>query len=976
MMRKKLAVAIAAIGVLQADVASALGMGEFTLSSALNQPLEAEIRLLNVEDLDPSQVRISLAAPEDFANAGVSRDYFLTSLDFSIELDGNGGGIVKITTPQPVIEPYLNFLVDARWPTGRMLREYTVLLDLPVFSDSETQKVEVAAGNAPSRFDQPRAAARVQAAPAPLAAPAPSVSSSMPATSPRRTLTEGQRIAGEKYRVRTDDTLWEIARDSNPGAGVTVQQTMLGILRMNPQAFINGNINRLKAGAVLRLPTAADVEDMSSGEAVREVANHNRMWRSGDSSAASQSSQTSGPQLDATTRNTNSSADSAEQARLSLATAGDRDDSSAGEGVGSGAGVAALRDQLDMAQENLDKTSRDNGELQSRLDDMESKVATLQRLLELKDDQLAAMQGSAAEQQEAASRAAELAAELETQQAEMAANSQSEDASEDPSADAGSAVDGSSDDTTDSALTEEAAAAETAVQEPTKTAPPVAAPKPVPMAEPSLVDHLMENPLYAGGAGIVILALAAALLMRRRKAADEESEDFEFTENDDDNFVEMDLDDDTDLELDVAEELDEGDQLAAELEQEIAADNAEEAAAPSVTSELQPETGDAIAEADIYVAYGRYQQAVDLLTTAISQEPQRSDLQLKLLEVYTETRDKPGFQQQYLALQALGDDAAIAEVKEMLSSVDGVADWLEDLPGASADFSDADMDADLLEGGDTDFEEELDLDLDLDLDGIEPEATGSTQESAVVAEDELDLDLDLDLDDDLDLDADLALDGAEDISIDKTQQFEAVSLDTGSAEELDLGDLESDLEPATQSDDADLDLDIELDDAAADTDTVIEEAATEEGFDLDLDGDLDLDLGDLGDSDFDDLEAEFGDADAGAAAGESLELDAGTDVDEAELEVEVEPESVPEAPAPEAPLTDSSFDEAVTVDEEGDEDFDFLADSDEVATKLDLARAYIDMGDSEGAKDILDEVLQEGSDEQKQEATELMGRVD
>lgn len=957
MKRKKLAAAIAALGALQADVVSALGMGDFTLNSALNQPLEAEIRLLHVEDLDPSQVRVTLAGAEDFANAGVSRDYFLTSLDFTIELDGDGGGVVKITTPQAVIEPYLNFLIDARWPTGRMLREYTVLLDLPVFSESETQKVEVAASNAPSRFDQALAPAPVQASSAAAAAaastPSPSVSSSLPSTSPRRTLTEGQRAPGEKYRVRTDDTLWEIASDSNPGADITVQQTMLGILRMNPQAFINGNINRLKAGAILRLPTAADVEDMSSDEAVREVANHNRMWRSGDSSAPSQ--QASGPQLDATTSNTESPAESSEQARLSLATAGDRDDASAGEGIGSGTGSAALRDKLDMAQEGLDKTTRDNDELQSRLNDMESKVATLQRLIELKDDQLAAMQGSAAEQQEAASRAAEVAAEMDALQPEMTAESESQEAAEDSGLD---------NDVGDASTEPDASDAE--VQEPTKTAPPIAAPKPAPVAEPSLVDQLMDNPLYAGGAGIVILALAAALLMRRRKADEDEPEGFDFTEPEDDDFVEMDLDDDADLDLDIDEDLDESDQLAAELEQEIAADNAEEQAAPSeTTSELQSETGDAIAEADIYIAYGRYQQAVDLLTTAISQEPQRSDLQVKLLEVYTETRDKPGFQQQYLALQALGDDAAIGEVKEMLSSVDGVADWLDDLPGAGTDFSDADMDADLIDGGDTDSDEEG-LDLDLDLDDIE-----STQEAVAVdgAEDSLDLDdeLDLDLGDELDLDVDLDLDGVDDISIDKTQQFEAVSLDTGSSDELDLGDLETELEPAAQNEEADLDLDLELDGASVDTETVIEEAVTEEGFDLDLDGDLDLDLGDLGDSDLDDLEAEFGDASTGSAADKSLELDIAEDL------VEPEPEAEPE-PAAEVPLTDSSFDEAVTVDE--DEDFDFLADSDEVATKLDLARAYIDMGDSEGAKDILDEVLQEGSDEQKQEASELMGRVD
>ena len=127
MIRNKLAAAIAAIGALQAGVVGALGMGDLTLNSALNQPLDAEIRLNNTKDLDRTQVLIKMASPTDFDNAGVSLDYSLTTVKFNVILDGDGGGIIKVTTREPIIEPYLNFLVETRWPTGRMLREYTVL---------------------------------------------------------------------------------------------------------------------------------------------------------------------------------------------------------------------------------------------------------------------------------------------------------------------------------------------------------------------------------------------------------------------------------------------------------------------------------------------------------------------------------------------------------------------------------------------------------------------------------------------------------------------------------------------------------------------------------------------------------------------------------------------------------------------------------------------------------------------------------
>ncbi|WP_101759540.1 FimV family protein [Oceanicoccus sp. KOV_DT_Chl] len=150
MVRNKLAAAIAAIGALQAGLVNALGMGDFSLNSALNQPLNAEIRLLNTEDLDPSQVKVKLASNSDFANAGVSREFFLTNLKFKVVMDGKGGGVIKVFTREPVLEPYLNFLIEAHWPSGRLMREYTVLLDLPVFSDSEAAPVK-AAQAAPSK---------------------------------------------------------------------------------------------------------------------------------------------------------------------------------------------------------------------------------------------------------------------------------------------------------------------------------------------------------------------------------------------------------------------------------------------------------------------------------------------------------------------------------------------------------------------------------------------------------------------------------------------------------------------------------------------------------------------------------------------------------------------------------------------------------------------------------------------------------
>lgn len=973
MVRKKLAVVVAALGTLQAGMVSALGLGDFSLNSALNQPLDAEIQLLNTRDLDPSQVIVRLAPADDFKNAGVVRDFFLTNLKFSVVLKEDGTGVIKITSHDSVVEPYLDFLVEARWPSGRLLREYTVLLDLPVYSESQPTAVQPA---------------QIQQQAAPVAAPAP-VATRVDSASSRQTLNQGELTAGESYRVQQSDTLWEIAAKARPNNQVSIQQTMLGIQRLNPNAFIKGNINNLKAGYVLRLPTESQIQDVSAQSAVNQVASQNRQWKTGESPATSDSDSDSGAQLDATGSTTSSSDQAANEARLSLGSGGSSDSSAVGDGSGvSAEGLQALQQELDQAKEGLDETGRENEELQSRLQDMEARIATLQRLLELKDDQLASMQGGVVEGEQAAEAADTVA---DTEEAEAVA----------------------------APVETEAVAVE-----PEQEVPDVAqTPEPV-APELGLVDRVLANPLYAG-AGLVLLVLIVLLVMRRRQSQADEAEieavdDIEFEPSLDEESIAEESVDAPEVEAsdDIADmDLDVGD-FGTDLDEfeEPVIEEAVEAPAAVEPASIQPETGDAIAEADIYIAYGRYQQAIDLLSAAVAQDSQRSDLQVKLMEVYLETRDKPGFQQQYSSLQALGDDAAIVQVKEMLSTVDGVSDWLDGMGTAAAAITDEDMDAELIEG------EEQDLLLDLDGGEVELELDDT--------EVELDLDLDegdLDLDNDADLtlevpaadsgvgelgdDFDLDLDegSLDELSSSETIQFDAVDLEDASAS--DLGDLQLDDLELGGDDEIELVLDGDnAFDEAPEPEVVEEPVASEaaddvqedDGFDLDLDSDFDLDLDDLSASvgELDDLEAEFDggsntELDVVAEEQPAIELDSEPAVEPTAEESEVvgefddldlsaeldlggdeadELEDFDVAVVDEIELPEES--QPAAEDAEDDDDFDFLADTDEVATKLDLARAYIDMGDTEGAKDILDEVAQEGSDEQKQEASALLERID
>jgi pilus assembly protein FimV len=127
MVVRKLAAAIFVASALNSPYLSALGLGEFKLESALNQPLDGKIQLLNVGDLTTDQILVNLASREEFEQAGVDREFFLTNIKFNVVLDGQGKGYIRLKTNRLVREPYLNFLIEARWPNGRLLREYTAL---------------------------------------------------------------------------------------------------------------------------------------------------------------------------------------------------------------------------------------------------------------------------------------------------------------------------------------------------------------------------------------------------------------------------------------------------------------------------------------------------------------------------------------------------------------------------------------------------------------------------------------------------------------------------------------------------------------------------------------------------------------------------------------------------------------------------------------------------------------------------------
>ncbi|MGU3347318.1 FimV/HubP family polar landmark protein [Pseudomonas monsensis] len=872
---RKLVLAIAAASALSSGMAHALGLGELTLKSTLNQPLVAEIELLDVKDLTAAEVVPSLASPEDFAKAGVDRQAFLNDLTFTPVLNASGKSVLRVTSSKPLSEPMVKFLVQVMWPNGRLLRDYSVLLD-------------------PSKFSPQTADAAAQ--------PAPTQTITAPTTGATHPT---------QYTTTPRDTLWEIAAKARTGG--SVQQTMLAIQALNPNAFIDGNINRLKTGQVLRLPDSVQSTALPQSKAIAEVAAQNEAWRQGRRYVAKPG--TGQQQLDATRRG-RGNAGTAQNAQdnLSLVSA----ENAKGRGKGPAGDAKALSNKLAVTQESLDTTRRDNEELKSRMTDLQSQLDKLQKLIELKNNQLAKMQAEGPGAAPAANPAAPAVPAITAELAATPPATPAEAASPTP---------------------------ESAIAPPVETPiEPVVEPKPAVVDDEKTFNELLTNPILLGlvGGGAVVLLLLLLLLARRRKAQQEAekhmrmaralSEEQEFS-------AEQDLPESSFEGLEVP---------AASVKLNTPAPAPAPVVAPVVMAEpiaaplvapAAERSDDVLDKAQSHINAGRLNQAAALLEEGVSLEPQRSDLRLKLMEVYGQQGDRDAFVGQERQLVANGDNfAKVEELKSRFPAMAVVA-----ASGLAAAAVAAELDAQYVKDllldepeapapapQEDDLDSAFDLSLD-DLDNITPVAP------APVVEPQAPVELDeFPADDDLSFESVLQ------------QQTEIKdNLDDLSDFDLDL-DLGAEPAPAALADDDFLlDLDEGVKDLAPVEPPVVADVPQD---DLELPADFDLSLADEMDTN------------------PPAEPDAfATELDDVNAELDRLSQSIAEPTFTEA--------DAAIGDDLGEDDFDFLAGTDEAATKLDLAQAYIDMGDNDGARDILNEVLTEGDEKQRGEAKEMLSNL-
>ena len=363
------------------SLASALGLGKLKLNSALNEPFDARIRLLSPTAAELDSLEVRLADSAAFARVNIDRPAVLSRLRFRLDRAERGADTLHITSAEPIREPFLRFLIEINWSNGRLFREYTVLLDPPLY-DPEKRVSEFSPATT-------RAAPR----PGPRAA-----ASGNPGSG--RTYYSG----GDYGPIRATDTLWSIANATRPSASISVNQMMLALLRANPDAFITQNINGLKSGHTLRMPSESEL-DAAGGDAeiLAEVRAQHAAWQAARERAATVAGERPAPALMAADMPAlPASAPAAPGSELRLVSLNNGDDGNPGGGAAAG-GQALI-----LAQESIESLKRENLELTDRLTENKNLIEDLQRLLSLKDSEMAALQAQlgraearAAEQQEA-----------------------------------------------------------------------------------------------------------------------------------------------------------------------------------------------------------------------------------------------------------------------------------------------------------------------------------------------------------------------------------------------------------------------------------------------------------------------------------------------------------------------------------------------------------------------------------------------
>jgi pilus assembly protein FimV len=601
--RTSVAILAAAIGLAAALAAQAAGLGRLIVLSPLGSPLLAEIELVSLQPGEEDGLTARIASSEAFRQAGIEPSGALRTVRFAV-VRRDGRAVIRVTSSQPINEPFIDLLVELEGSGGRLVREYTFLLDPPEYRGTQAIAAAPAAPARPSAqplppletVPEPRAAAPAQERL--TAAPAPERSAAERSAAGR---SAAERSSGaNSYEVKRGDTLGAIARANLP-AGVSLNQMLIAIYRANQDAFLHENINLVRTGRVLILPTADTASSISNETADELVMSHREEWDQYRSRIAARPAR----------------AEAASGQRAVTGKIGDKPET---------APPGAAQDQVRLSKADPakpgaaaradDAAARERAlrESQSRVTDLEKNVADLQRLLELKNQQLAELEKKAgAKPAPAKPEAPKPAPPPVVAEAPKPAPWVLAEAPK-PAAEAPKPL--------PAAPLPEAKKAEPAPEakkaEPARPKPKAAPPPP---PAPSLLDEFLDNQIaLIGLAAVVALLLGYGLWSWRRKRATQAR----FSDSVMGGAAGG-----------TAPSFGESDAAAAAGSSQVSV---------SQTAGMEAEEVDPIAEADVYMAYGRDAQAEEILKEALQKDPSRIPVHAKLLEIYAKRNDTQAFE--------------------------------------------------------------------------------------------------------------------------------------------------------------------------------------------------------------------------------------------------------------------------------------------------------------------------------------------
>jgi len=681
--QKPLVVSLILAGLIAATDASALGMGRLNVTTALGQPLVAEVDLTVAAGDDPDSVRANVATPAVYRAANVEYQGILQTIRVQVLKRPNGTPYLRLTSTQSINDPYLDILLEVNSSTGRLVREYVFLLDPP--GAALAQAIEP---TQPARPAMPAASAPPAARPqtSTSGAPSPAATPAAPVAAPRASSGE----ASGTYTVKSGDTLSRIAgRNAQPG--VSIEQLMIAIQRANPDAFSAGNINRLRAGATLNLPSATDAQGITQNNAVSEVRAQAASWRgyvarvadnvptvAGDQAAARASGRVSGAVADTGTASNN-----ADKLRLSQ---GERNGKTSGT-ESKVAETKALKEQQSRAAQ-LEKTKQD-----------------LEKAIALKSEAGAKAQANAKEATKAPPppppaptpapapvavakvdppKAAPVPAPAPTPVAPPPPPPAPVPAPAPivtpppppPPAPAPAPVvtppapapvaETPAPAPTPAATPAPAPATETLTPPP---APPVAAKPaakaaPAPAPEPGVLDFLGDNPVPAAAAGLGVLGLLGVFLWSRRRSKPEAAVNSKMAEpvvntmNPDTVFGTSGLG------------------VVKTNDVPVQSQFSRSGMGTIDSGEVDP-----VAEAEVYIAYGREAQAEEILREALLRDPHRPDVATKLAEISASQGKRDSFDKLAADIAAMDRNG---DYKQKLAEIAGAHFPGHPLAGGSA----------------------------------------------------------------------------------------------------------------------------------------------------------------------------------------------------------------------------------------------------------------------------------------------------